>query len=234
MRQSVAEPRADGKASPKVGAVLLKPDGTVQTACRGELRHGDHAEFTLLERMNRASNLDGAILFATLEPCAPNARRFPKLGCAERIVLAHIKEVWVGIEDPDPTVDRKGIKYLQDSGVAVQMFDQDLQEAIQKENREFIDQALERAAAFSEKRPVEVTLSALEPRFAITRHSTIFLQRHWRPIARLRRLQMAWRHPRSNRALRNWGFWMRPAKPTGRRVLVCCFLARSQGRACPR
>ena len=32
MRQSVPEPQTDGKASPKVGAVLVKPDGTVETA----------------------------------------------------------------------------------------------------------------------------------------------------------------------------------------------------------
>jgi len=38
MRQSVPEPRDDAKASPKVGVVLVKPDGTVETACRGELR----------------------------------------------------------------------------------------------------------------------------------------------------------------------------------------------------
>jgi len=47
MRHSVAEPRTDGKASPKVGTVLWKPDGTVETACREELRDGDHAEYTL-------------------------------------------------------------------------------------------------------------------------------------------------------------------------------------------
>src|ERR1043166_7149701 len=80
MRRAIAEPRADGKASPKVGAVLIKPDGTIKTAFRGELRHGDHAEYTLLERKNRHNNLDGSILFATLEPCAPDARRHPKLG----------------------------------------------------------------------------------------------------------------------------------------------------------
>jgi len=51
MRQSIAEPRADGKASPRVGAVLWKPDGTVETACRGELRQGDHAEYTLLPKL---------------------------------------------------------------------------------------------------------------------------------------------------------------------------------------
>ena len=102
MKQSINEPRTDKKASPLVGAVLVKPDGTVDTAFRGELRHGDHAEYTLLERKHRDERLDGAFLFATLEPCAPGARKHPKLACAERIVNARIAEVWVGIEDPDP------------------------------------------------------------------------------------------------------------------------------------
>ena len=113
MRKSVREPREDGKASPLVGAALVKPDGSVETAHRGELRHGDHAEFTLLERKNRANKLDGSKLFATLEPCAPGARNHPKLGCAERIVNARISEVWIGIEDPDPTVAGDGIEHLK-------------------------------------------------------------------------------------------------------------------------
>lgn len=167
MRNSVAESRDDGKVSPKVGAILVDlgdevPSGSrVSQACRGELREGDHAEFTLLERKNRDRNLANCVLFATLEPCAPKARRFPKLGCAERIVLARIKEVWIGIEDPDPTVDRKGIKHLQENGVKVHMFDRDLQEIVQKENQEFIEQALERASA-EEEETREVVLSDLE------------------------------------------------------------------------
>ena len=56
MRRSVPEPRTDSKINPKVGAVLYKPDGTIETACRGELRHGDHAEFTLLEGRTWATN----------------------------------------------------------------------------------------------------------------------------------------------------------------------------------
>lgn len=161
MKQSLHEPRADGKPLPNVGAVLYKADGSIETACRGELRWGDHAEFALLERKNRNVRLDGAKLFATLEPCAPGARNHPKLSCAERIVLARIKEVWVGIEDPDPTVDRKGIKHLQDHGVTVHMFDRDLQEIIHTENKLFIEQALERAAeAQEEAKPV--TLSSFE------------------------------------------------------------------------
>lgn len=85
----------------------------------------------------------------------------PKLSCAERIVNARIKEVWVGIEDPDPTVDRKGIKFLQDHGVTVHMFERDLQEQIQAANKEFIVQAIERRAA-AEEVGEEVSLSTLE------------------------------------------------------------------------
>lgn len=162
MKTSVAEPR-DDKASPLVGAVLVRSDGTVDTAARGELRHGDHAEFTLLERKNRATRLDGSVLFATLEPCAPGARSHPKLGCAERIVLARVAEVWVGIEDPDPKVDRRGIKFLQDNNILVRMFDADLQQEIRKVNAAFLDQAAQRATAAERAEPArEVRLSDFE------------------------------------------------------------------------
>ena len=161
MRQSVPEPRKDDKASPKVGAVLVKPDGKIETAYRGELRHGDHAEFTLLERKNRGNKLDGSTLFATLEPCAPGARRDPKVDCAERIRLARIKEVWIGIQDPDPKVARKGIEHLKNNGIKVHMFDRDLQEVIEKENKDFLAQALERATV-EKKKPGEIVLSPLE------------------------------------------------------------------------
>lgn len=160
MKDSIQEPR-DDKTSPKVGAVLIKQDGTVDTAFRGELRHGDHAEFTLLERKNRSNPLDDSILFATLEPCAPGSRKHPKLGCAERIVNARIKKVWIGIEDPDPTVDRKGIKYLLDNNIEVEMFDADLQKQIRKENKKFIEGAEDRAKKARKEKP-EVLLTRKE------------------------------------------------------------------------
>lgn len=145
MKASKQERRDDEKVSPLVGAVLVKPDGSVETAYRGELREGDHAEFTLIERKCRSERLDDAVLFATLEPCAPGSRHSPKLGCSERIVNARIAKVFVGIEDPDPTVDRKGIRYLQDNGIKVEMYPKDLQEEIREANRDFLKLALRRA-----------------------------------------------------------------------------------------
>ena len=50
MSQSVTEHRPDGSPIPRVGAVIVRPDGSTETAARGELREGNHAEYTLLER----------------------------------------------------------------------------------------------------------------------------------------------------------------------------------------
>jgi len=160
MKQSINEPREDGKASPLVGAVLVKPDGSIDTAFRGELRHGDHAEFTLLERKHRGDRLDGSVVFVTLEPCAPGARKHPKLSCAERLANARVSEVWIGIEDPDPTVDREGVRFLENSGIKVHLFDRDLQDEIWKANEVFITQALGRAAAAKEKKVIQPVLQS--------------------------------------------------------------------------
>jgi ATP-dependent DNA helicase RecG len=157
MKKSLNEARPDGDVPPKVGAVLWKPDGKIETAFRGELRNGDHAEFTLLERKNRANALDGCILFATLEPCAPGARSHPKLGCAERIVNARIKEVWVGVQDPHTKVAGKGFVYLDKHGVTMRWFDRDLQEIIKKENAEFFKRAELRAEEDEHPEEMEIT-----------------------------------------------------------------------------
>ncbi|MDR0865438.1 MAG: hypothetical protein LBO74_10980 [Candidatus Symbiothrix sp.] len=134
------------RADPKVGAVLAKEDGTlINTAYRGELRQGDHAEFTLLERKHRPDLLEGMVIYATLEPCAPGARSITKLGCAERIVNARIKKAYIGIEDPDPKVKGNGIAHLQRHHIEIGFFDRDLQEQIFAANEQFLKEAEERA-----------------------------------------------------------------------------------------
>lgn len=202
MNSSVQEPRQD-KVSPKVGAVLIKLDGKVETAYRGELRQGDHAEFTLLERKNRSNHLDGSILFATLEPCAPGARKPPKLCCAERIVNARIKKVWIGIEDPDPTVDRKGIKYLLDNGVEVEMFDADLQMQIRDANKQFIEEAEERAKKVNdEKSPFVLSeKEKTEPRAELEDFSKKYLD----DFIQKAKLNVEWNTPKFYRILSQLG-----------------------------
>jgi ATP-dependent DNA helicase RecG len=142
MNESKNEPRPDGKVPPKVGAVLVFPDGRVIQAHRGELREGDHAEFTLLERKLSHEKLDDCILFTTLEPCVE--RNPPKVPCCRRTTNARIKTIYVGIIDPDPTVSTKGIEHLKKHFADVKMFDRDLQKQIEEVNKDFLKQALER------------------------------------------------------------------------------------------
>lgn len=143
MNKSVPEKRDDGKISPKVGAVLVHADGKYDTAYRGELREGDHAEFTLLERKLHNKRLDDCVLFTTLEPCVK--RNPPKRGCCRRVTNARIKTVYVGIQDRDPNVAGEGIEYMEDRGVKVLMFDREYQKIIEKENMNYLNQAQHRA-----------------------------------------------------------------------------------------
>ncbi|RLD54532.1 MAG: hypothetical protein DRJ05_14465 [Bacteroidetes bacterium] len=144
MHKSVPEHR--DRTDPLVGAVLATEDGElIGTAYRGELRQGDHAEFTVLERKNRTRKLDGMVIYATLEPCAPGARSSTKLSCAERIVNARIKKVYIGIDDPDPKVKGDGKEHLIDNEIEVIPFDKDLKEEIESVNSNFLKEAGERA-----------------------------------------------------------------------------------------
>ena len=101
MKKSIPE-RKKNDPSPYVGAVLVFPDGSVETAYRGEYREGDHAEYTVLDKKNRHREVSGCWLFATLEPCAPGARNAPKVSCAERIVNARISDLWVKVHQFSP------------------------------------------------------------------------------------------------------------------------------------
>jgi len=137
MKKSIPE-RKKPDPSPYVGAVLVFPDGTVETAYRGEYREGDHAEYTVLDKKNRHKDLTGCWLFATLEPCAPGARNAPKVCCAERIVNARISDVWFGIEDKNPTVDHGGIDHLIENHITVHQFSTEFHQEIEDINKEFM------------------------------------------------------------------------------------------------
>ena len=142
MKKSIPEVRGD-KVPPAVGAVIWFPkEKCYEVAYRGELRKGDHGEYTLLERKLGDRKLDDCVLFTTLEPCMD--RNEPKVPCARRITNARIKAVYVGIEDPDISVDGNGIKWLEDHGVQVLMYDRDLQDQIREANNDFIENGNER------------------------------------------------------------------------------------------
>jgi pyrimidine deaminase RibD-like protein len=132
-RRSVSEP---GRVSPKVGAVVVGPRGKVLgKAYRGELRPGEHAEYTLLERKLKTATLAGSILYTTLEPCTE--RTHPKMPCVERVIDRRFKRVVIGTLDPNGVVLGKGVMKLRKAGIEVVLFFPDLMSQLEELNREF-------------------------------------------------------------------------------------------------
>jgi ATP-dependent DNA helicase RecG len=126
------------KSDPMVGAVLVAVNGQqLGAAHRGDLRVGDHAEFTLIERYCSQTNLEGATLYVTLEPCIKRAEK--KTPCAERIKNARIGRVVVGMMDPNPDISGQGVQSLLDNGIDVAFFDVDLVAKIKEANASFVE-----------------------------------------------------------------------------------------------
>ena len=126
------------KTDPLVGAIIAAKDGVILgKAHRGEMREGEHCEFTLIERRLRSENLRGCALYVTLEPCTDESRTLPKRGCVTHIKKARLSKVYIGVEDPNPKIAQEGIKALRKKGIEVEMFPSSLQEIIWKDNAKF-------------------------------------------------------------------------------------------------
>ncbi|MBD3215465.1 MAG: hypothetical protein GF311_22840 [Candidatus Lokiarchaeota archaeon] len=127
----------ENKISPKVGALIIKNGEIVIETFRGETSPGDHAEYIALEKKGKDLNFKESILITTLEPCTK--RSSDKIPCARRIVEAGIKEVWIGMHDPNPHITGKGVVYLTKNGVSVGFFPPSIIEEIKTINKEFWD-----------------------------------------------------------------------------------------------
>ena len=157
------------KADPKVGAVLVTPDGEViGVAHRGELRKGDHAEYTLFERHQHSRDVTGAILYTTLEPCVE--RNPPKSGCTFRAINARVSKVVIGHLDPDPTVAGQGAELLEKEKIVVEYFDEEFEERIAYENRDYFKEKEELVKQLRKKEvaPVIKPFDLELPNFEVT------------------------------------------------------------------
>ena len=99
--------------NPRVGAVVLR--GRECVASGYHLRAGEaHAEVRALERAGEMAL--GATLVVTLEPCAHFGRTPP---CVDAIVRSGVRRVVIGMRDPNPLVDGRGIERLRREGLDV-------------------------------------------------------------------------------------------------------------------
>ena len=99
--------------NPKVGAVIVK-DGKVIGKGYHQFYGGPHAEvYALREAGNKARNAD---MYVTLEPCNHYGKTPP---CADALIKAGIKTVYIGMKDPNPLVCGSGIKKLIDNSIKI-------------------------------------------------------------------------------------------------------------------
>ena len=122
MQQALAlAERAIGlsEPNPRVGCVLVAPDGGVIGQGHTQQAGGPHAEISALRDAQAAGrDVRGATAFVTLEPCCHHGRTGP---CCEALVEAGIARVVASCEDPNPRVAGQGFARLRAAGVEVQV-----------------------------------------------------------------------------------------------------------------
>jgi pyrimidine deaminase RibD-like protein len=151
-----------GRPRPKVGAVLVKEGIELGSAHRGELALGEHAEFGLLERKLAHDDVTGGTLYTTLEPCT--ARNAPKICCSKRIVSRRLKRVVIGMLDPDQRICGRGVRYLRDHGVDVDLFPSASMATVEDQNRDFTSDQERAATLVVEAAGMKLDF-AINPRF---------------------------------------------------------------------
>lgn len=99
--------------NPLVGAVVVKNNRIIATGYHA--RYGaPHAEQMALKHVKEKDTT----LYVTLEPCVHHGKTPP---CTDCILEKRVKRVVVSIKDPNPLVNGRGIKRLQEQGVKVEV-----------------------------------------------------------------------------------------------------------------
>ncbi|MFC1593157.1 bifunctional diaminohydroxyphosphoribosylaminopyrimidine deaminase/5-amino-6-(5-phosphoribosylamino)uracil reductase RibD [Candidatus Omnitrophota bacterium] len=109
--------RAEGWTfpNPLVGALVVKRGKII---ARGYHKKAGlpHAEVVVLSLAGKRAC--GAQLYVTLEPCSHFGRTPP---CTDMIIKSGVKEVFVGMLDPNPLNNGKGVEVLRRQGIKVQV-----------------------------------------------------------------------------------------------------------------
>ncbi|MBI3616673.1 MAG: bifunctional diaminohydroxyphosphoribosylaminopyrimidine deaminase/5-amino-6-(5-phosphoribosylamino)uracil reductase RibD, partial [Candidatus Omnitrophica bacterium] len=101
--------------NPMVGAVIVRKNRVIATGWH-KRRGADHAEIVALKKAGARSR--GAKLYVTLEPCFHYGRTPP---CVDKVIASGIREVVIGMVDPNPLTRGKSIMKLRRAGVKVKV-----------------------------------------------------------------------------------------------------------------
>ncbi|UDF34204.1 UNVERIFIED_ORG: bifunctional diaminohydroxyphosphoribosylaminopyrimidine deaminase/5-amino-6-(5-phosphoribosylamino)uracil reductase RibD [Shinella sp. XGS7] len=101
--------------NPRVGCVILAPDGRLLGAGHTQAAGQPHAEvMALRDAQARGEDVRGATAYVTLEPCSHHGRTPP---CCDALIAAGLGRVVVALGDPNPQVAGQGMARLQAAGI---------------------------------------------------------------------------------------------------------------------
>jgi len=101
--------------NPMVGAIIVRDDVVLSEGWHRAPGMA-HAEVDAIQ--NLTGSAKGATMYVNLEPCCHQGRTGP---CTDAIIDAGIATVVVGMVDPDPRMQGKGIAQLRAAGIAVEV-----------------------------------------------------------------------------------------------------------------
>ena len=105
--------------NPRVGCVLVAPDGRVIGQGSTQQAGGPHAEIMALRDAAAAGqDVRGATAYVTLEPCAHQGRTGP---CCDALAAAGVGKVVASVADPNPLVAGQGFARLRTAGIQVEV-----------------------------------------------------------------------------------------------------------------
>ncbi|MBM3255357.1 MAG: bifunctional diaminohydroxyphosphoribosylaminopyrimidine deaminase/5-amino-6-(5-phosphoribosylamino)uracil reductase RibD [Candidatus Omnitrophica bacterium] len=107
--------RGTTSPNPMVGALVVKK-GRIVGSGYHQKAGMSHAEIIALDEAGAMAK--GSTLYVTLEPCTHFGKTPP---CVDRIIRSGIKEVVVGMIDPNPINNGKGVKILRQNKIKVQV-----------------------------------------------------------------------------------------------------------------
>ena len=107
---------AEGQTSPNplVGAIVLNKNGEIVAKGYHSKCGEAHAEVCALNEAG--TKAQGGTLYVNLEPCSHFGKTPP---CADRVIKSGVKRVVIGMKDPNPLVEGKGIDKILQSDIEV-------------------------------------------------------------------------------------------------------------------
>ena len=101
--------------NPPVGAIIVK-DGLIISRGWTQPNGVPHAEIHAIDQVKNKKEIQGAVLYCTLEPCSHHGKTSP---CVNKIIDLKFSKVVISQVDKNPLVNSNSVKKLRSAGIKV-------------------------------------------------------------------------------------------------------------------